>query len=302
MALLAIPLLFFLQAAIMVVVQSATFTLVNKCDGTVWPGVLSGAGSLPMGPTGFELPAGSSRALRAPSGWSGRMWGRTGCSFDSSGRGNCTSGDCGSAQVECNGAGAAPPATLAEFTLAGADGKDFYDVSLVDGYNIPMLVEAIGGNGSCAATGCAADLNQRCPAELKSAEGDGCRSACEAFGKPEYCCSGEYGNPNTCQPSVYSQLFKSACPRSYSFAYDDATSTFTCTDADYTVTFCPPAIPSRISTVPSPPRGVFIQDDSWLASMAMGDASPMMMQRTALFLRHMSLIIITNICVLLLYL
>ena len=108
---------------------------------------------------------------------------------------------------------------------------------------MPVLVEAKGGAGFCAATGCVADLNRRCPDELKSADGGGCRSACEAFGTPEYCCSGEFANPNTCQPSVYSQMFKSACPKSYSYAYDDATSTFTCSGADYTLTFCPDSVP-----------------------------------------------------------
>ncbi|KAL0360532.1 UNVERIFIED_CONTAM: Thaumatin-like protein 1 [Sesamum radiatum] len=34
-------------------------------------------------------------------------------------------------------------------------------------------------------------------------------------------------------------MFKNACPRSYSYAFDDATSTFTCSGADYTITFCP---------------------------------------------------------------
>lgn len=38
--------------------------------------------------------------------------------------------------------------------------------------------------------------------------------------------------------SVYSKMFKSACPRSYSYAYNDGTSTFTCSGADYTITFC----------------------------------------------------------------
>jgi hypothetical protein len=32
------------------------------------------------------------------------------------------------------------PATLVEFTLDGAGGLDFFDVSLVDGYNLPMRV------------------------------------------------------------------------------------------------------------------------------------------------------------------
>lgn len=218
-------------------VNGATFTFVNKCDFTVWPGILASAGSPKLDSTGFELKKGSSRSFQAPTGWSGRFWGRTGCNFDGSGQGTCTTGDCGSGQVECNGYGAAPPATLAEFTL-GSGGQDFYDVSLVDGYNLPMIVEGSGGSGACASTGCVTDLNSRCPAELK-VEGGACRSACEAFGKPEYCCSGAYGSPTTCKPSVYSQVFKSACPRSYSYAYDDATSTFTCTGADYAMTFCP---------------------------------------------------------------
>ncbi|KAK9165157.1 hypothetical protein Scep_000348 [Stephania cephalantha] len=141
------------------------------------------------------------------------------------------------------------PATLAEFTLNGADGKDFYDVSLVDGYNLPMLVVPHGGSGgNCSTTGCVVDLNVACPAELKvasSAVGGGagsdvaCKSACEAFQQPQYCCSGEYGNPNTCKPTSYSEFFKHACPRAYSYAYDDGTSTFTCVSADYDITFCP---------------------------------------------------------------
>jgi Thaumatin family len=104
----------------------------------VWPGLLSNSGSSPLETTGFTLEAGESRSMVAPSGWSGRFWGRSGCSFDSSGRGSCSTGDCGSGEIECKGAGAAPPATLIEFTLDGIDNKDFYDVSLVDGYNLPV--------------------------------------------------------------------------------------------------------------------------------------------------------------------
>lgn len=239
-------------------VLGATFTFVNKCEYTVWPGILANAGSPTLQSTGFELPQDSSRIFTAPTGWSGRFWGRTSCSFDGSGSGSCGTGDCGSGDVECNGAGAAPPATLAEFTL-GTVGQDFYDVSLVDGYNLPMVVEASGGSGMCATTGCVTDLNQICPSELRSGGGEACRSACEAFNKPEYCCSGAYNTPATCKPSMYSQMFKSACPRSYSYAYDDPTSTFTCSGADYTVTFCPstPSQKSTKDTTPTipPPNG-----------------------------------------------
>ncbi|PNX96285.1 thaumatin-like protein 1-like [Trifolium pratense] len=229
-------------------VTGSTFTFVNKCDYTVWPGILANAGSPSLGSTGFELPQQTTRSFQAPAGWSGRFWARTGCNFDGSGTGSCLTGDCGSNMIECNGAGAAPPATLAEFTL-GTIGQDFYDVSLVDGYNLPMIVEGSGGSGMCESTGCTSDLNQQCPAELRASDGSACKSACEAFGSPEYCCSGAYGSPDTCKPSIYSQMFKNACPRSYSYAYDDATSTFTCTAADYTVTFCPSSPSSKILIV-----------------------------------------------------
>ncbi|KAA8547510.1 hypothetical protein F0562_003939 [Nyssa sinensis] len=261
-------------------VYGATFTFVNKCDFTVWPGIL---GNPKLDSTGFELTQGSSRSFQAPTGWSGRFWGRTGCNFDRSGHGSCTTGDCGSGQVECNGVGATPPATLAEFTL-GSGSRDFYDVSLVDGYNLPMVVDVSGGSGACASTGCAVDLNRRCPTELRVGKGEACKSACEAFGSPEYCCKDAYNSPSTCTPSLYSQMFKSACPRSYSYAYDDASSTFTCTDADYTVTFCPP-VPSLKSSKDSPEAAdtaepgsgsvetTLLANGSWLANLATGDSS-----------------------------
>ncbi|XP_073045986.1 thaumatin-like protein 1 isoform X2 [Primulina eburnea] len=214
------------------------FTFVNKCEVTVWPGILANAGGPKLDSTGFQLPPDSSRTFISPAAWSGRFWGRTECNFSESGTGSCKTGDCGSGQPECHGSGAAPPVTLAEFTL-GTGGLDFYDVSLVDGYNLPMLVEATGGSGMCASTGCVMDLNRVCPSELRVGNGAACRSACEAIGSPKYCCSGEFNSPSACKPTLYSQLFKSACPRSYSYAYDDPTSTFTCNGADYTVTFCP---------------------------------------------------------------
>jgi len=65
-----------------------------------------------------------------------------------------------------------PPATLAEFTL-GANGQDYYDVSLVDGYNIQISIFAktkqSGGSGQywCTDPKCTSDLNLSCPEELK---------------------------------------------------------------------------------------------------------------------------------------
>ncbi|KAL6274089.1 hypothetical protein ACE6H2_024781 [Prunus campanulata] len=169
--------------------NSATFTITNKCSNTIWPGILSNAGTDQLPTTGFALNSGESNTFSVPTSWSGRLWGRTLCSQDpTSGKFTCLTGDCGSSVVECAGGGAAPPATLAEFTLNGAGGLDFYDVSLVDGYNLPMTVVPEGGTGgNCTTTGCVVDLNAGCPSELKvmaSDEGVACKSACEAFGDP----------------------------------------------------------------------------------------------------------------------
>lgn len=120
---------------------------------------------------------------------------------------------------------------------------DFYDVSLVDGFNLPLVVTPINGKGNCSVAGCDGDLRPNCPKELaiKTNNGRrtiGCRSACDAFNTDEYCCRGIYGNPVTCQPTYYSKKFKEACPGAYSYAYDDPTSIFTCSGTDYVVAFC----------------------------------------------------------------
>ncbi len=237
--------------------SAATFTLQNKCDYTVWPGILSNAGIAPLSTTGFALQKGESKEIKVPSSWGGRFWGRTHCGEDSTGKFTCVTGDCGSGKLECVGGGAAPPATLAEFTLDGSGGMDFFDVSLVDGYNLPMVVVPQGGSGpNCTNTGCVVDLNGACPSDLRvtstGGEGVACKSACEAFGDAQYCCSGAYGSPDTCKPSTYSQIFKTACPRAYSYAYDDKTSTFTCAGADYLIQFCPSPNTSKKSSEGGP--------------------------------------------------
>ncbi|MGZ3420149.1 MAG: thaumatin family protein, partial [Polyangiales bacterium] len=188
-------------------------------------------------------------AIALPDHWGGRFWGRTGCVFDASGKGTCATADCGG-KLECNGSGGKPPASLAEFLLSGAGGKDFYDVSLVDGYNLPIGISPVAGTftkGSgdlydCGDPSCTSDLNATCPTELQVKDGThviACLSACEKFGTDEYCCRGAYGKPETCPPTTYSKTFKAACPTAYSYAYDDKTSTFTCKGKDYVIRFCP---------------------------------------------------------------
>ncbi|XP_021284015.1 pathogenesis-related protein 5-like [Herrania umbratica] len=221
-------------------VSATQFTLQNHCSFTVWPGSLSG-NSAALGDGGFALPPGSSAQYQAPPGWSGRFWGRTGCTFDNSGSGKCITGDCDGV-LKCTGGGA-PPVTLVEFTIAGeSSDKDFYDVSLVDGYNVALGVKAVGGTGDCQYAGCVTDLNTNCPTELRVMDSGSivaCKSACAAFNSPEFCCTGDHATPQTCSPTQYSEMFKNACPTAYSYAYDDASSTRTCSGSDYLITFCP---------------------------------------------------------------
>ncbi|KAM5571202.1 PR5-like receptor kinase [Rosa sericea] len=220
---------------------STTFTIVNKCEYAVWPGILSNPGVPQLATTGFALQKGETRTLVAHASWGGRFWGRTLCTLNSTGKFSCVTGDCGSGKVACSGSGAASPATLAQFTLSSVD---FFDVSLVDGYNLPMLVVPQGGTGpNCNNTSCVVDLNGVCPSELKvtSAAGSevvGCRSACDAFQEPRYCCSGAYATADMCEPSSYSQIFKNACPHASTYAYDSK-DRLICADAEYTITFCP---------------------------------------------------------------
>ncbi|XP_020089365.1 thaumatin-like protein [Ananas comosus] len=212
------------------------FTMINYCKTTIWPAVTPGEN---FGGGGFALKAGQSIVFTAPVGWSGRIWARTGCDFDSAGNGSCQTGACGSS-LKC-GASGKPPATLAEFTLAALD---FYDVSLVDGFNLPVTVTPVNaqqGGKNCSAAGCDRDLRTDCPAELAVREGGrtvACRSACDVFDTDQYCCRGVFGNAATCQPTFYSKKFKDACPTAYSYAYDDPSSIFTCAAADYIITFC----------------------------------------------------------------
>ncbi|XP_020588635.1 pathogenesis-related protein 5 [Phalaenopsis equestris] len=229
---LVVLLLFFFTAARRSY-STRVFTIVNECKTSLWPAVTPGDN---FNGGGFSLRPGQSVVFTAPVGWSGRIWARTGCNFDQGGNGSCDTGACGTI-LKCASTGETP-VTLAEFTLANLD---FYDVSLVDGFNVPVTIRAVGGTGRCMQAGCTGDLRVDCPEELVKKVGGravACRSACDVFNTDEYCCRGLFGNPSTCQPTFYSKKFKEACPTAYSYAYDDPTSIFTCSDADYVITFC----------------------------------------------------------------
>ncbi|XP_024959592.1 pathogenesis-related protein 5-like [Cynara cardunculus var. scolymus] len=216
--------------------NSMNFTIVNNCHETIWPGITSTNTTLSGG--GFTLKPGETATYSPPQGWGGRIWGRTGCSFDKNGNGTCQTGACGST-LTCTTPGT-PPASIAEFTFGDIT---FYDVSLVDGFNLPLTVTPIEGKGDCSVAGCGTDLRANCPSELafrSSGKIVACRSACNVFDSDQYCCKGVYDNPVTCMPTNYSRVFKTACPLAYSYAYDDPTSIITCSTTDFVVSFCSP--------------------------------------------------------------
>ncbi len=243
-----------------------TFTFVNNTSQTIWAGSLGNAGQVAPGNGGWAMAPGATTSVTVPDTWAGRFWGRTYCNFNSAGVGSCETGDCGGV-LQCNGAGGVPPASLAEFTLGGSTGNDFYDVSFVDGFNVPMTITPVGGAQPtpgntywCGVAGCGTDLNPNCPSALRETDASGrivaCKSACEAFNTDQYCCRGAFGTAATCNPSNwpvdYASYFKSNCPYAYSYAYDDPTSTFQDKGASFKITFGPAGGSGGGGTTPTP--------------------------------------------------
>ncbi|CAL9196209.1 protein P21-like [Musa acuminata AAA Group] len=213
---------FLLLPLLFVVSHAATFDIVNQCSFTVWAAAVPGGGR--------QLDPSQTWTINVnPGTTGGRVWARTDCSFDGSGSGSCQTGDCGGL-LECQAYGT-PPNTLAEFALNQFQNMDFIDISLVDGFNVPMDFSPTSGD--CRGVRCSADINGQCPAELRAP--GGCNNPCTVFKTDEYCCTS-----GSCGPTNYSMFFKNNCPDAYSYPKDDATSTFTCPGGtNYRVVFCP---------------------------------------------------------------
>ncbi|HET8846419.1 MAG TPA: thaumatin family protein [Ktedonobacteraceae bacterium] len=246
-----------------------TFTFVNNTSQTIWAGALGNSGQVAPGNGGWAMAPGATTSVTVPDTWGGRFWGRTFCNFNSAGAGTCETGDCGGV-LQCKGAGGIPPASLAEFTLGGSSGNDFYDVSFVDGFNVAMTITPVGGAQPtpgnvfwCGVAGCGTDLNPNCPSALRKMDSSGriiaCNSACGQFNTDQYCCRGAFGTAATCNPSNwpvnYASYFKSNCPYAYSYAYDDPTSTFQDKGASFRISFGPASPGGGTNPTPIPTTG-----------------------------------------------
>ncbi|MDB5048742.1 MAG: thaumatin-like protein [Fibrobacteres bacterium] len=189
----------------------------NHLPKDLYIDVLSGGNSL-LKSDEFMLPAGGDTVYEVPNVWrASRLWGRT-----------------EKAQTG--------PSTLVEWTMGK---RDWYDISLVDGYNLPVTVAPVPGTYAkidandplqCGTVSCAEDLLPDCPPELQKKDALGqvvqCLSACSKYNKDEYCCRGIYDSAQICRPETwemnYPATFKAACPTAVTYAFDDSLNTFIC--------------------------------------------------------------------------
>ncbi|CUA78482.1 hypothetical protein RSOLAG22IIIB_07109 [Rhizoctonia solani] len=110
-----------------------TFYVYNACPFTIWPGVftdLNVGSAIPGVENGWEAPAYTTRQFTVPDNWkAGRIWGRRDCDFTvDPGPNSCLDGGCNGGLI-CDpqvGTGV-PPASVAEWTLSGDGGLDYYD-------------------------------------------------------------------------------------------------------------------------------------------------------------------------------
>lgn len=127
--------------------------ITNNCEHDIYPAIQTQAGTGPPS-TGFRLTPSNSNPQSVSADWQGRVWARTNCSFNTQGTAPannapgqaCSTGDCGGT-IACRGSGH-PPASLAEFTLESGSSQTYYDISLVDGYNLPMGIISLLGTTS----------------------------------------------------------------------------------------------------------------------------------------------------------
>jgi hypothetical protein len=203
----------------------------NMCTYDIW------TFGLPNGTT--KIAAGALQVFGWSNKFSGRVWPRSGCT----GTGN---------NPKCAQTG---NDTLAEFTLNAGMKDDWYDISLVDGFTIPLTILQLDGkwtpdpayvpggkllgSGSCGSPVCAVDLLKNCPAAQQKKD---------AMGNVVECVNGMSTNGGK-GPTPVTSYMKMGCPTSYTFPFDDPQSLFTCPSVeqnagvgarDYEIVYCPP--------------------------------------------------------------
>lgn len=135
----------------------------NNCDYKLTVGESQNGN---MYGTSVEVDAGASHTFTFQANWAGRVWGRRSCSGKT-----------------CKYAGMWAPATLAEVFFEKGN-ADWYDISLVDGYNEPMTLEPINPEMSVSGSQCGAPTCSKspdCPSELVLKDDNGNVIGCEVL-------------------------------------------------------------------------------------------------------------------------
>ncbi len=217
----------------------------NACDQTVWAGASGETVPVEAFDDGVELAPGECVAMAFRSVVGGRAWGGTDCDGD-----------------VCASDGASGRGTLVQFDVP-EDGLALYNVSLVDGFNLPIELRPTGveidqADGPCRAARCDASLEVGCPEALRRYDEEGavayCESICRACGAcegcndcgdlgaeaceacadvAEVCCAG-----TGCESNGYTEIWASLCPSALTYAEDGA---YVGCDrvTDFDLTFCP---------------------------------------------------------------
>ncbi|KAI7861764.1 thaumatin [Spinellus fusiger] len=200
---IALPLLALSSAAVVSADTPIAILVQNKC--TYPSQIFHNINGAPNN-FGVRLQPGKSKSFSVPAGWAGRVWARRECNGLS----------------ECD---ATAPATLAEFAFGAFYGLTFYDVSLVDGFNVPMTITPTGDTGPGAP--CAPSVCPKlpvCPPANVYKDKNGKVIGCE--------------NPDrNTGDTDYARAVKSKCSTVYSFSTDDS-ATHACKTNTFTITLC----------------------------------------------------------------
>lgn len=135
-----------------------TIAVVNNCKDTggtvkpLWVAVIPTDASW----TGKLLDASMTRSFfLVPGNWTAaRIWARTDCT-GSGDQLTCKTGDC-NGKFSCNVSGSGA-VNVVEMSLGQPGNTDYYDLSNIDGYNVPVSITKLRGNGSCGKLACTLD-------------------------------------------------------------------------------------------------------------------------------------------------
>ncbi|KQJ86095.1 thaumatin-like pathogenesis-related protein 4 [Brachypodium distachyon] len=153
---------------------ATSFSVTNQCNFVVWPALSDqqegGGTQLNPGETwNLELfpPVTNNGAMA--------IWPRTGCDFNDAGSGSCATGDC-DGRLSCSPFFSflhSPAATLAGFFLDDRSNTDFYDIDVINGFNVAMDFScSTGVTIRCRDAGCPEAYQQPDDAKTQSCSGD----------------------------------------------------------------------------------------------------------------------------------